>query len=145
MQPQQPRKRTNPFLVVAVVLGGVVALCLGIGVVGSLLSDDEAPPVATTQQATPQTPTDPSKLDEAGNFACTDFAKGYKAAQTRQARADLADTVNKWASSSGTDRIADAASKLGRTAESSTDAWTLAADSFAVACTDAGWSADTAE
>ncbi|MFK0124899.1 hypothetical protein ACIQSP_16480 [Streptomyces nigra] len=86
-------------------------------------------------------PADPSKLDDAASFACDDFANGYKAAQTQQARIDLANKVNKWAQQSGTNGIADNAKVLARGSEASAGAWQIGADSFAQACLDAGWKA----
>ncbi|MGV9282129.1 hypothetical protein [Streptomyces sp. NPDC003730] len=86
-------------------------------------------------------PADHSKLDDAAKLACDDFAHGYKATQTRQARVDLADKVNKWAQQSTTDGIADNAVALARGSEASAGAWQLGADSFAQSCLDAGWKA----
>ncbi|MFI8300004.1 hypothetical protein ACIGCZ_29170 [Streptomyces nigra] len=86
-------------------------------------------------------PTDPTKLDDAASLACDDFARGYKAAQTQQARVDLADKVNKWAQQSGTKGIADNATVLARGSEASAGAWQIGADAFAQACLDAGWKA----
>ncbi|MFC9682713.1 hypothetical protein [Streptomyces sp. NPDC056948] len=86
-------------------------------------------------------PADPSKLDTEARFACDDFAQDYKAAQTRDARVDLANKVNKWAQSSITNGIADNAKALARGSEGSPSAWQLGADAFAQACLDAGWKA----
>jgi hypothetical protein len=152
-QPAPPRrpKRVSPAVIVLAVIGGVLTLCLVIGGIGALLTSQEPDgdtaddKLAAADATTAVAPADPGKLDKAGNFACTDFAKGYKSAQTRQARVDLADKVNEWASKSRTDRIADTAAGLGRTAEGSATAWKLAADTFASVCLDAGWSADTAK
>ncbi|MEU7399998.1 hypothetical protein [Streptomyces sp. NPDC044948] len=91
-------------------------------------------------EASPK-PADHSKLDDAAKLACDDFAHGYKAAQTEQARVDLADKVNRWASQSTTDGIADNAVALARGSEASAGAWQLGADSFAQSCLDAGWDA----
>ncbi|GHA95456.1 hypothetical protein GCM10010330_57020 [Streptomyces tendae] len=96
-------------------------------------------PSARTE-ASPK-PADHSKLDDAAKLACDDFAHGYKAAQTQQARIDLADKVNKWASQSTTDGIADNAVALARGSEASAGAWQLGADAFAQSCLDAGWDA----
>lgn len=99
-------------------------------------SDSSAKPKATkskTQKA------DPSKLDDAGEFACDDFAKDYKAATTTDARLDLAHKVNKWAPKSQTNRIADTGKILSNGAGGSDGSWQLAADTFAQACLDAGW------
>ena len=84
-------------------------------------------------------PSDPSRLDDAGKFACEDFANGYGAATTRQARVELAGKVAKWASKSGTDRVADMSAALGRAADGSAGAWKIAADGFAQACIDGGY------
>lgn len=84
-------------------------------------------------------PADPKKLDNSASLACDDFATGYKAAQTRDARVDLANKVNKWAQSSVTNGIADNATVLARASEGSSSAWQIGADSFAQACLDAGW------
>ena len=86
----------------------------------------------------------PGELDDAAIYACTDFAKGYKAAVTRSARLDLSNKVNKWARTSRTDRIADMGQVLGRGANGSDEAWQLGADAFAKTCTDAGWDAENA-
>lgn len=86
-------------------------------------------------------PADPSKLDEAGRFACEDFAKDYRSAVTRQARVDLAGKVAEWGTRSRTNRIADMSRALGNAADGSEGAWKLAADAFAQACLDAGYKA----
>lgn len=86
--------------------------------------------------------TKPSSLDQAGQLACDDFATGYKAAQTSNARTDLADKVNKWAQQSKTDRIPEMATALARGSARTAEAWTIGADAFAQACLDAGWKAD---
>ncbi|TLQ45768.1 hypothetical protein [Streptomyces marianii] len=83
--------------------------------------------------------TDPTKLDNAAKLACTDFATDYKAAQTQQARVDLANKVNEWAQDSQTNGIADNATALARGADGGPGAWQLGADAFAKACLDAGW------
>lgn len=85
---------------------------------------------------------DPSKLDDAGQQACDDFARGYKeGADTRTERLDLAHKVNKNAPSSKTNRIADTGHVLANGATGSNGSWQLAADTFAQACLDAGWKA----
>jgi hypothetical protein len=84
-------------------------------------------------------PADPTKLDNAGSLACEDFAKGYKAAQTTDARVDLANKVNEWAQSSETNGIAEGATILARGSDGGASAWQLAADTFAQSCLDAGW------
>lgn len=86
-----------------------------------------------------QVSADPSKLDDAGRFACQDFADGYAAAQTAQARVDLTNKVTKWSARSATLGIREGGEALGRTAESPDQAWKLAADTFAQACIDAGY------
>lgn len=86
-------------------------------------------------------PADPKKLDQAAGFACDDFAKDYKAADTKQARLDLAHKVNKWAPTSKTNRIASSGKVLANGAAGSANAWQIAADTFAQACLDAGWKA----
>lgn len=100
----------------------------------------ESKPAAKPSESSSK-PADHSQLDDAAKLACDDFAHGYKAAQTRQARVDLADKVNKWASQSTTDGIADNAVALARGSEASAGAWQLGADSFAQSCLDAGWEA----
>lgn len=85
---------------------------------------------------------DPSKLDDAGQQACDDFAHGYNdGADTRSERLDLAHKVNKSAPSSKTNRIADSGHILANGANGSDGSWQLAADTFAQACLDAGWKA----
>ncbi|MFG2900964.1 hypothetical protein ACGFZH_28245 [Streptomyces zaomyceticus] len=86
-------------------------------------------------------PADPTKLDDYASFACDDFATGYKAAQTQQARIDLANKVNKWAATSVTNGIAANAKALARGADASAGAWQIGADAFAQSCLDAGWKA----
>lgn len=86
-------------------------------------------------------PADTTKLDNAGQLACDDFAKDYDGAQTDQDRIDLANKVNKWAQDSGTDRIAKNAAALERGSEAGPEAWQMGADAFAQACLDAGWKA----
>ncbi|WP_162830327.1 hypothetical protein [Amycolatopsis palatopharyngis] len=82
-------------------------------------------------------PVDPSKLDQAGRFACEDFGTGYESAQTGQARVELANTVNEWAPKSQTTGLAEAGKALGNAADLTPGAWQLAADSFAQICLDA--------
>lgn len=84
-------------------------------------------------------PANPKKLDAAASLACDDFATDYKAAQTRSARIDLANKVNKWAQQSATNGIADNATALARGSEASPGAWQIGADAFAQTCLDAGW------
>lgn len=84
---------------------------------------------------------DPTKLDNAGSLACEDFAQGYSAAQTTDARVDLANRVNNSAQESATNGIAEGATILARGSEGDTSAWQLAADTFAQSCLDAGWKA----
>ncbi|MEU9640932.1 hypothetical protein [Streptomyces sp. NPDC048188] len=123
----------------------VFVLFLAVLGLGMALDDgdddtDAKKPTPTRSEASAK-PADHSKLDDAGKLACDDFAHGYKAAQTRQARVDLADKVNKWAQQSTTDGIADNAVALARGSEASAGAWKLGADSFAQSCLDAGWKA----
>jgi hypothetical protein len=117
-------------LPVAVLLGAAIAL-------GSTGDDDK--PTGKTSPTKTTAPADHATLDDAASLACEDFARGYKAAQTQQARIDLADKVNKWAQQSTTDGIADNATALARGSEASAGAWQIGADSFAQACLDAGW------
>lgn len=144
MYPQQPtpqvrpRRKKKPNKVLLVVLSsvlGALVICVAATVIYGLTSGDKPDTSAgATAAAAP-------KLDDAGKLACDDFAKGYKAAQTKTARVDLANKVNKWASKSTTDRIANMGAALGRGADGNADGWTMAADAFAIACTDAGWTA----
>lgn len=99
-------------------------------------SDTAAKPKKTAAEKT-----DPNKLDDAAQLACDDFAHDYKTATTRDERLDLAHKVNKWARSSKTDRIADTGRILANGATGSDGSWTIAADTFAQACFDAGWGA----
>ena len=132
------QKGNQTALIVLSVVAAVLAVCVVVGVIGGILtSDDDDAGEPNTQPSI--------ELDEAGVFACTDFAKGYKAAQTKDARVELANKVNKWAASSKTDRIAELGAALGRAADSTPEEWTLAADTFAARCMDAGWNADTAK
>lgn len=141
--PYQPRPRQPRFydrkgfkfgcLPVLVITWVIVLISLFTGSSGD--SDDK------TDQAkkTTATPAVGDKLDDAGSFACDDFASGYKAAQTQSARIDLANKVNKWAQQSNTDGIASNAVALARGSEASPGAWKIGADAFAQACLDAGW------
>jgi len=87
-------------------------------------------------------PADPSKLDDAGQQACDDFARGYKdGADTKTERLDLAHKVNRSAPSSKTNKIADTGHVLTNGAAGNANTWQLAADTFAEACLDAGWKA----
>ncbi|WP_329220659.1 hypothetical protein [Streptomyces microflavus] len=86
-------------------------------------------------------PVDPKKLDQAGGFACDDFATGFKSALTTTARVNLADKVNKWAQSSATDGISTNGKLLAKGSEMGADAWQVGADAFAQSCLDAGWEA----
>lgn len=133
------RKQIAKFgcLPVAILAGIVIAM-------GGGDSDDDktdAKKPSPTRSEANAKQADHSKLDDAAKLACDDFAHGYKAAQTQQARIDLADKVNKWASQSTTDGIADNAVALARGSEASAGAWQLGADSFAQSCLDAGWEA----
>jgi ABC-type oligopeptide transport system substrate-binding subunit len=80
-------------------------------------------------------------LDQTGQQACDDFANGYKAATTSDARTKLATTVNGSAKSSTVDNIPDMAKALTRAADAGDTAWKIGADAFAQACLDAGWKA----
>lgn len=104
-------------------------------------SDDSAPAKATPTKPKTSKPADTSKLDDAGQFACDDFAHDYNAAVTPDARLDLAHKVNKWAPTSKTDGIASGGKYLANGAGGSDSAWQLGADTFAKACLDAGWKA----
>lgn len=99
-------------------------------------SSDPKPKASATKSV------DPSKLDDAGQQACDDFARGYnEGADTRTERLDLAHKVNKNAPASKTNRIADTGHVLANGANGSNGSWQLAADTFAQACLDAGWKA----
>jgi len=99
-------------------------------------SSDPKPKASASKSA------DPSKLDDAGQRACDDFARGYNdGANTKTERLDLAHKVNKSAPGSKTNRIADTGHILANGAAGSASAWQLAADTFAQACLDAGWKA----
>lgn len=99
-------------------------------------SSDPKPKASASKKA------DPKKLDDAGQQACDDFARGYNdGANTRDERLDLAHKVNKNAPASKTNRIADSGHILANGATGSASAWQLAADTFAQACLDAGWKA----
>ncbi|MFG2172745.1 hypothetical protein ACGFMO_15410 [Streptomyces niveus] len=108
-----------------------ITTALFIALTGCFSGGDEAGP----------TPADPTKLDDAAELACDDFAKGYDSAQTEQARVDLAGKVNKWAQDSVTNLIAENATAMARGSEAGPDAWKMGADAFAQACLDAGWKA----
>ncbi|MFI9830918.1 hypothetical protein ACIHIX_24915 [Streptomyces sp. NPDC051913] len=82
-----------------------------------------------------------NKLDDAALRACDVFANSYKAAQTTDARVDLADKVNEWAQSSKTNGIAEGATILARGSDGGENAWELAAYTFSQSCLDVGWKA----
>lgn len=94
---------------------------------------------STEPKASATKSVDPSKLDDAGQEACDDFARDYPDADTRDERLDLAHAVNTSAKSSKTNRIADTGKILSNGAAGSDGSWQLAADTFAQACLDAGW------
>ncbi|WP_157240267.1 hypothetical protein [Catenuloplanes japonicus] len=83
----------------------------------------------------------PGTLDDPARQACTDFAAGRDAADSKGPRLSLADNVLASTRRTDNSRIADSASALGRKANDSDQEWTEAADGFAAACKDAGWSA----
>lgn len=116
-------------------LAAIIVIVIVAAITGSNDDHDSDKP------ATPANTAPATNLDDAGQLACDDFAHGYKAAQTRSARIDLANKVNKWAQQSGTKGIADNAVALARGSEASAGAWQIGADSFAKACLDAGWKA----
>ncbi|MEY2244690.1 hypothetical protein AB8A21_17555 [Streptomyces sp. BF23-18] len=94
-----------------------------------------------TGASTSDKPTDTKKLDQAGRFACDDFAHEFQFADSKSERLDLAHKINKWAPSSKTDRIAYSGGLLANGAAGSDGAWQMAADAFAQSCLDAGWKA----
>ncbi|MFJ3282462.1 hypothetical protein [Streptomyces halstedii] len=89
----------------------------------------------------PDSPADPTKLDNAASLACDDFAHGIKAALTTTARIDLANKVNKWAQDSSTNGIATGGKLLANSVEAAPNSWQTSSDLFAQACLDAGWDA----
>ncbi|MFJ9128929.1 hypothetical protein ACIRJS_32990 [Streptomyces sp. NPDC102340] len=115
--------------------GLLVAAALTLTACSSADNGDAKPKASATEKA------DPNKLDDAGKFACDDFAKDYQSADTTQARLDLAHKVNKWAPKSYTKNIADNGKVLARGAGGSDGSWQTAADTFAQSCLDAGWKA----
>lgn len=127
-----PSRTTN--IVAAVVLAVAVVCIAGVAIAFSRNSDDtpSAPEITTVEG-------DPARLDAAAKLACEDYLSGYAAAQTRQARVDLANKVNKWSSKSVTNGIAEGGKALGRSAEAADQVWALAGDTFASACIAAGW------
>lgn len=135
--PPQDNTRKTAGIILAAILGVVVLGAILISTVGS---DSSSGSTAKPETASSKTAS-PSNLDDAGKLACDDFAHGYKAADTKTERLDLAHKVNKWAPSSKTDRIADTGHVLANGAAGSDSAWQLAADTFAQACLDAGWKA----
>ncbi|MFI5844038.1 hypothetical protein ACIA8K_30510 [Catenuloplanes sp. NPDC051500] len=80
-------------------------------------------------------------LDDPARQACTDFAAGRDAADSKGPRLSLADNVLASTRRTDNSRIADSASALGRNANDSDQEWTESADAFAAACKDAGWTA----
>ncbi|MGW1034321.1 hypothetical protein ACWD4Z_19290 [Streptomyces antibioticus] len=126
--------RTRTIIATVAILAGGLAACL------SGNSDDTDSSTDGKKSSSPKS-SDPSKLDDAASLACDDFARGYKGAQTQQARIDLADKVNKWAQQSSTTGIAENATVLARGSEASAGAWQIGADAFAQSCLDAGWDA----
>ncbi|MGY0023741.1 hypothetical protein ACVHNB_32830 [Streptomyces sp. YJ-C3] len=112
-----------------------------IGLAGVMVPDGSDEPEAKSNTSAAPAKADPDKLDDAGKFACDDFAKDYKAAVTTPDRLDLAHKVNKWAPKSQTRNIADNGKVLARGAGGSDGAWQIAADAFAQSCLDAGWKA----
>lgn len=91
---------------------------------------------------TEQPKNDPG-LDEAGGFACTDFARYIQDGQpSGQPRLDAVHKVNKWAQRSESGRIADAGDTIANAANGTEGSWKIAADTFAQACFDAGWNGE---
>lgn len=118
-------------------LVGVALLVLCTGIIAAVVdgagdSGSSTPSITTVEG-------DPTRLDAAAKLACEDLIAGFAGAQTRQARVNLADKVNKWASKSITDGIAEGGKALGRSAEAADQVWTLAGDTFAAVCIRAGW------
>lgn len=136
-QPPAQQKPTPGKKIAGIGCLSAIGFLVLVALLGSLADNDSD---KDTDQAKPTaSAADHSNLDQAASFACEDFARGYKAAQTRQARIDLADKVNQWAQQSATDRIADNATALARGSEGTAQAWQYGADAFAQACLDAGW------
>lgn len=136
--PPQPPKKPNPIAMAGLAVGILIVVIGTVVATEGSSTDDAKSDSAATTSAKPKA-ADHSKLDDAASLACDDFAHGYKAAQTQQARIDLANKVNKWAQQSETDGIADNAIALARGSEASASAWQLGADAFAKSCLDAGW------
>ncbi len=120
-----PKRRVHPALIATVL--GLVVILIAVIIAIAAGGGDKA---------------DPSKLDDAGRWACDDFAKGYPTAKTPALRTELARTVNKNAASSKTNMIADLGTDLSHAATGSDGAWKIAADGFAARCMDAGWKAN---
>lgn len=133
--PQQPPKRREWPLWVGLGCGVPVAVLAAAALFCGIMWGSADTPTAKPSAKT----TTSSTLDDAGRWACTDFAEDYPSAQTQQARLNLADKVNEWAPHSDTPGIADNAVLLARTADKSDGAWQIAADAFAQSCLDAGW------
>jgi len=78
-------------------------------------------------------------LDAPAAQACSDFADGYRDADTPTTRLALADQVSKSAAGSDNEVIADRVLAVGRSANDSDAEWESAADALTQACRDAGW------
>lgn len=81
---------------------------------------------------------DQRELDDAGQFACDDFAAHLAEGDIVSRRADAVAEVNRWASRSDVEAITDAARGLASAINTGAD-WEQRADLFAQTCFDHGW------
>lgn len=134
--PAPPPRRDTAVVTAVVGLLVLVFCCGGLTFVRGLSgSSKSAEPAAV---ATPTT-FDPLKLDDAGRAACRVFARGYRDADSKSERVELASLVAGYAAGSGTRRMISSAEALVRSADGPDSRWKLGADTFAQACLDAGW------
>lgn len=133
--PAQPPRRDTAVVAAVVGLLVLVFCCGGLTMVRAW----STPPESTRTAAASPTTFDPLRLDDAGERACRVFARGYRDADTRAERVELASLVAGYAAGSSTRRMISSAEVLVRSADGPDSRWTLGSDTFAQACLDAGW------
>jgi hypothetical protein len=88
---------------------------------------------------------DTRKLDQAGMYACTEFARSFPSSTTEQARVTFSAGVTNWSLKTDSDALKLAGEALGRTADDRYAKWETAANVFATTCKDRGWAPGSAK
>jgi hypothetical protein len=128
------KRKIMPYVALAgAIVCGLILVLAVVGVTMQVRADHTASAAAKTTSST---------LDASARRACDTLAGGYKGAVTHQARIDLAGKVAKHAAASNNRNLIDLATVLGRGADASAAAWTMASDAFSQACFDAGWTGE---